>query len=324
MKIAIIKLSALGDIVHGMIVLQFLKQKFPKCEIDWICEECFSELLDKNEHVNNIYPINLKKIKKNKMAIFTEFKKLQKIRKNNYDFVIDMQGLLKSAICARIICKNVVGFDKNSIREKLASLFYSKKISSDYASNIILRNLALCSFNISHDEIINKKAFLFYDENFTCKDVSQSEKNILFVIGASTKNKKYPKENFIKIINKLNHNCLILWGNDEEKQDALYICKHTNAKTLPRLSLNELKALIAKMDLVIGGDTGPLHMAWGLNKPSICIFGNTPYQRNAYITPTNKTITSNLHVNAYKIDKNDFSIKNIIPEKIIDLVGQLL
>jgi heptosyltransferase-1 len=89
------------------------------------------------------------------------------------------------------------------------------------------------------------------------------------------------------------------------------------------LNLNELKALIAKSDLTIGNDTGPTHMAWGLNRPSITIFGPTPTSR-VYVTAINKVVKSNSIVNPYKLNKEDFSIREIESKEIVDLAKELL
>jgi len=76
--------------------------------------------------------------------------------------------------------------------------------------------------------------------------------------------------------------------------------------------------------LVIGGDTGPTHMAWALNIPSITIFGNTPQYRNTFITPINRVVKSHTRVNALKLDKSDFSIQEIDPQEVIALAKELL
>jgi len=72
--------------------------------------------------------------------------------------------------------------------------------------------------------------------------------------------------------------------------------------------------------MVIGADTGPTHMAWALNIPSITIFGNTPEYRNSYITPINKVVKSNSKVDPLKLNHNDFSIKEIQPKEIIKVI----
>ncbi len=92
---------------------------------------------------------------------------------------------------------------------------------------------------------------------------------------------------------------------------------------MPKCNLNSLKALIAKSDLLIGNDTGPTHMAWGLNIPSITIFGPTPINR-VYETPINKVVKSSSKVNHFKLNKNDFSICEIKEETIIQMSKNLL
>ena len=127
MRIAIVKLSALGDIVHAMVVLQFIKKFNTEISIDWIVDEKFKKLLDCNQDINNIYSVDLKNAKKNK-SIFRFFKEIGKLHKlDSYDLVIDMQGLIKSAIISKLIpSKCTLGFDKFSSREGLASIFYNK------------------------------------------------------------------------------------------------------------------------------------------------------------------------------------------------------
>jgi len=87
-------------------------------------------------------------------------------------------------------------------------------------------------------------------------------------------------------------------------------------------NFSELKELIINSELVIGGDTGPTHIAWALNIPSITIFGSTPLERNCFITEKNLAISSGSRVDAYKINKHDFSIKEIDSNKIVSLISE--
>lgn len=121
MKIAIVKLSALGDIVHAMVALQFIKAHSPAMQIDWIVEEGFAGILKNNPDIDNILTVNLKSLKINKTGIFQQIKKILKFAGNNYDLVIDAQGLIKSAITARLLGKRIAGFDADSAREKAAA-----------------------------------------------------------------------------------------------------------------------------------------------------------------------------------------------------------
>ncbi len=158
MKIAIVKLSSLGDIVHSMVVLQFVKKHYPDSEIDWIVEKRFQGVLENNPHINQIHAINLKAVIKQK-SLKLLFKELLQLRKfGKYDVVIDLQGLIKSALVAKLIDSNkIVGFDKNSIRERLASYFYNQKVAIGYDKNSIERYVKLISealnIKITKDDI---------------------------------------------------------------------------------------------------------------------------------------------------------------------------
>ncbi|MCG3706253.1 lipopolysaccharide heptosyltransferase I [Aliarcobacter butzleri] len=329
-RIAIIKLSAMGDIIHAMVALQYIKRKYPNLQIDWFVESTFAPILENNPDINQIIKLDLKSIKKDKKEIINQIKLIKKYEKNSYDLVIDAQGLIKSAIVSFFLGKSRVGFSKNSTREKLASFFYTKRVDIAYDKNAIERNVKVLSqalnFEITKDDILNKKPFLFYkNENEVIYEyLSKDKKNVLFVIGASWPSKMYSKEKFAKIINNLDENCLITWGNEAEKDIADFIANISKAKVLPKLDLNSLKAIMSKVDLVIGNDTGPTHMAWALNIPSITLFGNTPGYRNTYITNTNKIIESKSIVNPFKLDRNDFSIKEIDENEIINTAKGLL
>jgi len=329
-KIAIVKLSAMGDVIHAMVALQYIRKQYPNVQIDWIVESAFAAVLEHNPHINNIYKVNLKQIKKDKLSIFKQIKLIKEYSYNKYDLVIDAQGLFKSAMVSKLLKAPIAGFDKYSTREKIASSFYTDKISIAYDANTIDRNAKVMStalgFEISRDNILNKEPFLFYqDENKTLDEYLCAEKkNILFVVGASWSSKIYSKEKFAKIANSMNENCLIVWGSAEEKEMAEFIASNSCAKVLPKLDLNALKAVISKADLVIGNDTGPTHMAWALNVPSITLFGNTPGYRNTYLTDINKVIESDTEVNPCKLDRNDFSITQIEEEKIIEAAKSLL
>lgn len=329
-RIAIVKLSAMGDIIHSMVALQYIKTKYPNIIIDWFVEESFNKLLEYNPDINNIYKVSLKKIKKNKFSIFNQILLIRKYSRNNYDLIIDAQGLIKSAIVSRILGSNISGFDKYSIREKFASNFYNHKVDIAYDKNTIDRNVKVIAeplgFEISSEDIMNKKSFLYYkNEDKKIYDfLSNTKKNIIFVVGSTWESRNYPKEKFVKIANSLKENCIVVWGSKEEKDKALFIENHsTYVKMMSKCDLNSLKALISKSDLLIGNDTGPTHMAWGLNIPSITIFGPTPINR-IYQTTINKVIKSPSVVNHLKLNKNDFSINEIDEKDIIIMAKALL
>ena len=325
MKIAIVKLSSLGDIVHSMVALQFIKRSYPHSIIDWVVEEKFKGLLENNPDLDNIYTVNLQKAKKRK-SIFLLLKELRKIRKlRDYDFVIDAQGLLKSAIVAKMIStKQNVGFDKKSIREPFASIFYNHKVSVSYDENSIDRNIkVICSpLNIilEDNDVFDKKPFMIS----SLENKSPNGIYIVFVIGSTWESRNYPKEKYVEIANKLKKKCLIIWGNEAEKIKANWMALQSDfIEVAPKLKLDELKSILKNSALLIGNDTGPSHMAWAMNLPSIILFGPTPVNR-VYQTKINRVLKSSSKVDHYNLNKNDFSIKEIKVNDIVKIAKELI
>lgn len=324
MKICIVKLSAMGDIIHAMVALQFIKKAHPDAQIDWVVESAFADVLENNPDIDNILPMNLKAIKKQKSKIIEQYKLAKTYGKNNYDILIDAQGLLKSAIVSKLIgAKVIAGFDKDSIREGIASYFYDKKISIAYDANTIDRNVkVLCEplgIETTPQDILEKSPFLFSSQNISAKNYP-----LTFVVGASRPNKVYPKEKFLELVYLLQKEVFVVWGSQEEYAIAKWLEeKSPLIKVAPRGNLDDLKHTIMHSQLVIGGDTGPTHMAWACNVASITVFGNTPGYRNTYTTDINKIIESHTKVNPLKLDKEDFSITEIQALEIAQIAQEL-
>lgn len=330
MKIAIVRLSAMGDIIHSAIVLQFIKNIYPEAKIDWIVEKSMSAILKDNNDIDETIEVELKKFKKTKKLsdLFEQIKIIKSLPK--YDYIIDMQGLLKSALITKFMKGEVYGFDKDSIRESIASFFYKHKINMPYDANTIDRNVQVVSkslnLGVTSTNIYEKKPFLFYkDENQIIYNyLKKDKKNIIFVIGSTWTSRNYPKEKFVEVANELKENILVIWGSEQEKIDGEYIEQNSEFATLvPRTDLNTLKALVGQCDLLIGNDTGPTHMAWAMNVPSITIFGPTPVSR-VYVTDINKVIKSSSKVDPYKLNKKDFSIKEIESKDIVNMARELI
>ena len=326
MKIAIVRLSAMGDILQSMIVLQFIKQNFANCIIDWVVDNQFAEVLDDCDEINNVIKLNIKEIKANKSIpmLLVLIKKLRDLGK--YDMVIDLQGLIKSSIVARLISANErVGFDKDSIREKFAANFYSKSYRFPYHENVILRYVGLVAacleIKITEKEILNKRPLY----NIQPTRDTRTKPNIVIILGASFSSKIYPVEKYIEIVNSLDANFIAVWHSQDEFIMAEKIKLQKSQVEITRCkNFSELKNTIINSDITIGGDTGPTHLAWALNKPSVTIFGSTPMERNCFITLKNLAISAGKKINPYKIDKKDLSIGMIDSKIVISTIKKLL
>ncbi|UOR42517.1 lipopolysaccharide heptosyltransferase I [Helicobacter pylori] len=332
MKIAIVRLSALGDIIVSAVFLALIKERFTNAQIEWFVDERFSAILEHSPYIDKLHPIALKRTLTtfNPLKIFKLFKSL---RAYEYDIVIDMQGLIKSALITQMLkAPKKVGFDCTSAREGLSAFFYSQKVSIAYNESVLKRNFTLLShaLNLPQKEISEglrsrSKVFSYQDSpKIDALNLNKNKPKILFVLETSKINKTYPIERFKELALALeNFQICLLWHADENKATALYgaLKNQCDVLLLPKLTLNEVKALLFKMDLIIGGDTGITHLAWALQKPSITLYGNTPMERFKLESPINVSLTGNSNANYHK---KDFSIQNIEPKKIKECVLNIL
>ncbi|BAW63723.1 lipopolysaccharide heptosyltransferase I [Helicobacter pylori] len=332
MKIAIVRLSALGDIIVSAVFLALIKERFTNAQIEWFVDERFSAILEHSPYIDKLHPIALKSALTtfNPLKIFKLFKSL---RAYEYDIVIDMQGLIKSALITQMLkAPKKVGFDYASAREGLSAFFYSQKVSIAYNEPVLKRNFTLLShaLNLPKKEISEglssrSKVFSYQDSpKIDALNLNKNKPKILFVLETSKINKTYPIERFKELALALeNFQICLLWHASEDKATALYgaLKNQRDVLLLPKLTLNEVKALLFKMDLIIGGDTGITHLAWALQKPSITLYGNTPMERFKLESPINVSLTGNLNANYHK---KDFSIQNIEPKKIKECILNIL
>ncbi|GAA8926591.1 lipopolysaccharide heptosyltransferase I [Helicobacter pylori] len=332
MKIAIVRLSALGDIIVSAVFLAVIKECLPDAQIEWFVDERFSAILEHSPYIDKLHPIALKSTLTtfNPLKIFKLFKSL---RAYEYDIIIDMQGLVKSALITQTLkAPKKVGFDYASAREGLSAFFYSQKVSIAYDEPVLKRNFTLLfhALNLPKKEISESlssrsKVFSYQDSpKINALNLNQNKPKILFVLETSKINKTYPIERFKELALALeNFQICLLWHADEDKATTLYGALKNQCDVLlpPKLTLNEVKALLFKMDLIVGGDTGITHLAWALQKPSITLYGNTPIERFKLESPINVSLTGNSNANYHK---KDFSIQNIDPKKIKECVLNIL
>lgn len=322
LRIAIVRLSALGDIINTAVVLQIIRCSYPNALIDWFVEEAFAPILSGHPLLNEVIPIPLKRIKKQKRLSLLRATIRSLRSREPYDHIIDAQGLLKSALVSALLRGPVHGFDRSSAREGAAAWFYKTTSTIPYDTNVIKRNVMVITQALGipySDALIEQKTPVFSSESSP-----ETKKKIALVIGASWPSKCYPKEHFATLCDLLPCPCILIWGSSQEYNDAQWIAQHcTNASVAEKMSLKELVSFITRCTLTIGNDTGPTHIAWAMNRPSITLFGPTN-ERMIYPTPINTFIKSPSKVNIFHINKNDFSIGEISPSVIFKKAQELL
>lgn len=277
-NILIIRLSSIGDIFHTFTVLPDIKKVYPECQIDWLVDASFESVARLSPLIDNIISIPLRKWKKNKLSwLFKLIKFKQQLANKKYDYIIDTQGLIKSALLSRFLFDGkVYGLDYTSAREKLASLFYHYrfKVDQDNVAVIRLRGLIAKIFCLEQ----NQSEVEFEVQRQDCHLNSQNG-YILYLHGTSKDNKKWPLENWLElsnwILNNTDKDIYLTYSNNSEYEFALAFTErmaNQRIKVITKLEFNKLADLIYKADLVIGVDTGFTHLANLLKRPTLAIY----------------------------------------------------
>ena len=317
--------------------IQFIRKHIVNAHISWFCDARFEQIARLLAGVDEVVALPLKDKK------FLKSFEILRQKQGQFDIIIDLQGLLKSALVSRILGKNIFGFDRFSAKEGLASIFYTHKYSCNYDKNIILRNLELCAFalNFSFDEkeILTKEPCFLKNSRISNENSRIPNKNskipnensripsdnsripnrkILIAPFASESSKCYA--HFASVIKGAKEfaQCFLVAGSEPERKKAAKLAS-SGATLLAPLDLAQILEFMDTCDLIIGNDSGITHLAWAQNYATITLFGNRSGARNAFATPKNLIIqaTPKHEIDAFHIDKSDFCINDIDPAQII-------
>ena len=281
MKVCVIKTSSMGDVIHTLPALTDAQRAIPNLSIDWVVEENFAEIPRWHSAVNRAIPIALRRWRKSPFSIQTrnEWKNYRTLlQAENYDAVIDAQGLIKSALFATRFAQGMKhGYDRQSIREPLASFFYDKKYAISYQQHAVERIRQLFAQSLGY-ELPQVQGDYGIARHFLHQT---SEKNYVVFIHSTTRADKHWEESeWKKLIEKITalSDCEIHlpWGNEQEKARAERLTQaHSNVIVLPKLTLTELAKQLANAKAVVSVDTGLAHLTAALDKPNITLYGAT-------------------------------------------------
>ncbi len=282
MRVLIIKTSSLGDIIHTLPALTDAGKNNPAIQFDWVVEEKFAEIPTWHLLVKNVIPVALRRWRKNPfsketIAEFQAFRK--KMHENNYDYIIDAQGLLKS-VWLMFLAKGVrCGMDWHSAREPLASLFYQKKFSAGKIkeSHAVARTRQLFSQVLNYPNPTDAPDYGLLKKSVT--NIEHPGKYLVFLHGTTWDTKLWPENSWIelaKIAAKHQFDIKLLWGNETEFERARRIAKsNENIQVLPRLNLAEIANILSHAKGVVSVDTGLGHLAAALDIPAVSLYGPT-------------------------------------------------
>lgn len=274
------------------------KRAIPNIVFDWVVEERFQAIPAWHPAVDRVIPIALRKWKKsrnkNLFKIFSAVKAFKRIlNEYSYDLVIDAQGLLKSALITCLVNAPSAGYQKQCIREKLASIFYRQTYNVAWKQHAVerIRDLFSQALYYPRSEVmadygIDKSPWL----------AEQPESYVLFFHGTTWRNKHWP-ENYwkmlIKLLNQRQFHVKLSWGSQEEYERSLRLAEVGKVTVLPLLTLEGLMPIIANATAVIAVDTGLCHLAAALNIPTIALFGPTDPEKTGIMGEDQMNLAAN-------------------------------
>ncbi len=277
MRILIIKTSSLGDIIHTLPALTDVAKQFETLHCDWVVEEAFNEIPRWHPAVTRVIQVAVRRWRKNPLQWWEEWSRCkQEIQKEKYDYVIDAQGLLKSALLTAQARGIRCGLESSAAREPIAAWFYHKKIAVSKTQHAVTRTrllfASLLNYELSTAEI-----------NYGIKNNFQIEKkpHVIFLHGTTWKTKHWYDENWIdlaKLVVNHGYQVRIPWGNMLEKQRAEKIAASShNIHIIDKGNLRQLGYELAQAKAVVGVDTGLAHLAAALDVPSVTLYGATKF-----------------------------------------------
>ena len=283
-KILIIKTSSLGDIIHTLPALSDAKKTLGEVQFDWVVEDTFCEIPAWHPDVRKVIPVAIRRWRKQILKTFfsgewRRFKQL--LQGERYDYVIDAQGLIKSALITRLAKGPKYGLDKHSAREPMASHFYQYPQAIEKQQHAVERVRQLFAKSLAYQL---DGLSVDYGIQVNNSDIAEQSdtRRILFLHGTTWATKHWPETYWLELANQMTeqaYKIILPWGNDIEYQRALRIkekCNHSaQLIVLDKMNLNELLKQIMNVDAVVAVDTGLAHLSAALNKPTVAIYGPT-------------------------------------------------
>ena len=342
-SILVVRLGAMGDVIHTIPAVSALRNSFPDTCIGWVIEQRWAELLCAKDAprsgrrssarplVDFVHAVDTKTWRKSLLSSETRHQiaaARREVREQSYEIAIDFQGALKSAVIARLVRANTV-FGMKRPREWPSQMFYTKPVATN-GTHVIEQYQSLVGA-VAATPLANCAALFPQDdreEPTVGTLISPNQQFVLINPGAGWPAKQWPAERYGEVAKALSRDGLtplINFGPGEEKLAA--IVEETSHGTARKIScsVGELIALTRRARLFIGGDTGPMHLASALQIPVLAIFGptdparNGPYGTKNIVLRNAASKTSLSHTS-----EPDIGLLKITPDEVIAAARRLL
>lgn len=286
MKILIVKLSSLGDVVHTMPAVQDIRRAQPQARIDWVVERAFAPLVRRCQGVDRVIECDLRDWRKSPFSkrtreAWSAFR--TELQRENYDAVIDLQGLTKSALVAWL-ARLTPGGKRYALANRTDGSGYEAPTRwvADVAVRItphvhaVQRGRLLCAQALGHAVPADESYGLQTEPTPQQARADTQRPCVALVHGTSRADKQWPAAHWVELARRLDaagFDVALPQGTDAEQQHGAAMARQmAQAHLWPRLALDELTDALAACAGVIGVDSGPSHIAVALDRPHVQIY----------------------------------------------------
>lgn len=279
MKVLIVKTSSLGDVIHTLPAVTEAKKQRPEIQFDWVVEESFAEVPKWHPAVDRVIVIDGRRWRKQPGQFFSGegLQFYRALRHRKYDAVIDAQGLIKSALVARLAQGMRWGLDADSARESVASIVYKHRIKVPKKRHAVLRTQQLFAATLGYTCSTDKIDYGIDHQELP--SVAPEGNYIVFLHGTTWASKHWPKIYWKELLEHIINSGLSVylpWYTPEEKRFAERLSAGSNhAYILPQLNLTGMAATLASAQAAVTVDTGLSHLAAALGTPTVTLYGAT-------------------------------------------------
>ncbi|MDQ0141605.1 heptosyltransferase-1 [Cupriavidus necator] len=291
-RILLVKVSSLGDVVHNMPLVHDLRARWPGAEIDWVVEEGYVDLVRLLPEVRRVIPFALRRWRKRLLqgGTWREIGAVRNaLRQERYDAVIESQGLLKTAVVARVAARApgapIIGLGnatQGSGYEPAARLLYTTPVAVPRQTHSVRRSRLLGAALTGVAPAEPPSFFGPAAQTLSVDDPLWAGLPPRYAVcfhATAGARKKWALQNWHALGKRLDEAGLVMllpWGNDKERQAAEAIAAGVpRAQVLPRFSVMQGFGLINRAEVVIGVDTGLVHIAAALCRPTVEIYTAT-------------------------------------------------
>jgi heptosyltransferase-1 len=274
MRLLVVKTSSMGDVVHAMPVVNDIRRHHPRAEIDWLVEAPFAAIPQMHPGLRRVLPMAWRKWRGQltQRATWRAMGALRdELRGGGYEAVLDLQGLLKSALWARQAGAPVLGYDKHSIREPAAAWFYQRRAAVPRDLQAVQRCRLLAAAHLGY-RVDGAPDFGLRAPAATW---TPRAAYALLIPSASRPEKLWPERHWVAVGRRLQERGwmpVVLWGRPEEQTLAERIAAGCDGDVPPFLRVGEMAAVLAGAHTVVGLDTGFTHLAAALGRPTLGIY----------------------------------------------------